>query len=47
MAPVFELSDEMFVIDLAQARNGALDPATRAEVVGCLRRLIAEFDILA
>ncbi len=45
VAPVFELSDQTFVIDLAQARNGALDSATREELVGCLRRLLAEFDI--
>jgi ParB/RepB/Spo0J family partition protein len=43
-APLFELSDESFVIDLARARSDALGAAERMELIAHLRRLLAEFE---
>jgi len=46
-APIFEFTDETFVLDLARAREGTLDATVRSELVGHLRRLLAEFDVAA
>ena len=45
--PVFELSDETFVIDLARARSDALGAVERAELLAHLRRLLEEFEAAA
>ncbi|WP_242392124.1 ParB/RepB/Spo0J family partition protein [Anaeromyxobacter oryzisoli] len=47
LPPVFEISDETFVIDLARARRDTLGPTERAELVAHLRRLLAEFEVAA
>ena len=46
-APIFEFTDETFVLDLARARGGTLDATLRGELVAYLRRLLAEFDVSA
>jgi ParB/RepB/Spo0J family partition protein len=45
--PLFEMSDETFVIDLARARRDTLGATERAELVAHLRRILAEFEVPA
>jgi ParB/RepB/Spo0J family partition protein len=45
--PVFVLSDETFVIDLARARSDSLGAVERAELLAHLRRLLEEFEAAA
>ena len=47
LPPVFEISDETFVIDLARVRRDSLSAMERAELVAHLRRLLAEFEVAA
>ncbi len=47
LPPVFEISDETIVIDLARARRDTLGATERAELVAHLRRLLAEFEVAA
>jgi ParB/RepB/Spo0J family partition protein len=46
-APLFELTDEAFVIDLSRARRSTPSAPEWAELVAHLRRLLAEFDVAA